>query len=101
MRDKQSATPDSEKFAKNREKEGKIRKNRKKMKIGKKRQKKKKKNQNKTKQNKKQNKREGSFTLSLLTDRAGYATDHFDAQLMVSLRVIDSRVLRMAIQFEY
>ena len=43
----QSATPDNEKFAKNGEKEGKKRKN-----------------------------REGSFTLSLLTDKAGYATSY-------------------------
>ena len=49
----QSATPDSEKFAKKREK------------IGKKRKKSGRKGKN----------RESSFTLPLLTDRAGYATD--------------------------
>ena len=54
----QSATPDSEKFTKNREKEGKIRKNR-----GK-----------EEKSGRKGKNREGSFALPLLTDRAGYAT---------------------------
>ena len=54
----QSATPDSEKIAKNREKEGKnLEKSRKKEKSG-----------------RKGKKQEGSFTLPLLTDRAGYAT---------------------------
>ena len=54
----QSATPDSEKNAKNREKEGKIRKNREKRgEIGKKGQ-----------------KSVSFFTLPLLTDRAGYTT---------------------------
>ena len=52
---RQSATPDSEKIAKNREKEGKIRK--KEEKLG-----------------RKGKNREGSCTLPLLTDRAGYAT---------------------------
>ena len=51
----QSATPDSEKFAKNREKEEKIRKK-------------------EEKSGRKGKNREGSFTLPLLTDRAGYAT---------------------------
>ena len=51
----QSATPDREKFAKNQEKSGK---------IGKKR---------KNREEKAKN-WEGSFTLPLLTDRAGYAT---------------------------
>ena len=51
----QSATPNSEKFAKNREKEGK---------IGKKRKNREEKGKN----------LEGSFTLPLLTDMAGYAT---------------------------
>ena len=50
----QSATPDSEKFAKNREKEGK----------------------NQEKSGKKRKNREGSFTLPLLTDRAGYTTSY-------------------------
>ena len=55
----QSATPDSEKFDKNRGKEGKIRKHwEERGKIGKKRQ-----------------NLEGSFTLPLLTDRAGYTTE--------------------------
>ena len=54
----QSATPDSEKFAKNLEKEGKNpEKSGTRVRIGKKRQ-----------------NWEGSFTLPLLTDRAGYAT---------------------------
>ena len=48
----QSATPDNEKIAKIREKEGK----------------------NQEKSGKKEESREGSFTLPLLTDRAGYAT---------------------------
>ena len=70
----QSTTPDSDKFAKNREKEGenqeksgKIRKNRGKNqeKSGKKEEKSGRKGKN----------REVSFTLPLLTDRAGYATD--------------------------
>ena len=51
----QSATPDSENFAKNREKEGKIRKK-------------------EEKSGRKGKNREGSFTLPLLTERAGYAT---------------------------
>ena len=51
----QSAIPDSEKFAKNREKSGK---------IGKK----------EGKSGRKGKNQEGSFTLPLLTDRAGYAT---------------------------
>ena len=51
----QSATPDSEKFAKDRKKEGK---------IGKKEE----------KSGKKGKSREGSFTLPFLTDRAGYAS---------------------------
>ena len=51
----QSATPDSEKFAKNREKLGKIGKT-------------------EEKSGRKGKNREGSFTLPLLTDRAGYAT---------------------------
>ena len=51
----QSATPDSEKFAKKRGKSGK---------IGEKEQKSGRKGKN----------REGSFTLPLLTDRDGYAT---------------------------
>ena len=55
----QSATPDSEKFAKNLEKEGK--------------------NQEKSGKREEESGRkgknlEGSFTLPLLTDRAGYAT---------------------------
>ena len=53
---RQSATPDSEKIAKNQEKEGKIRK-----KEG--------------KSGRKGKIRESSFTLPLLTDRAGYATE--------------------------
>ena len=53
----QSATPDSEKFAKNREKEGKS------WKIGKKEEESGRKGKN----------REGYFTLPLLTDRAGYS----------------------------
>ena len=56
----QSATPDSEKIAKNREKSGKIQE-----KSGKKRG---------TIGKKMQTNREVSFTLPLLTDRAGYAT---------------------------
>ena len=48
----QSATPDSEKIAKNRKKSGKI----------------------PEKSGKKRENRKVSFTLSLLTDRAGYAT---------------------------
>ena len=55
----QSATPDSEKSAKNREKSGKYQE-----KEGKKEEKSGRKGKN----------REGSFTLPLLTNRAGYAT---------------------------
>ena len=55
----QSATPDSKKIAKNWEKEGKNQE-----KLGKKEEKSGRKGKN----------REGSFTLPLLTDRAGYAT---------------------------
>ena len=51
----QSATPDSKKFAKNREKEGKVR-------------------EKEEKSGRKGKNREGSLTLPLLTDRAGYAT---------------------------
>ena len=54
----QSATPDREKSGKNRGKEGEIRKNREK----------------EEKSGRKGKNREGSFTLPLLTDRAGYAT---------------------------
>ena len=57
----QSATPDSEKFANNREKEGK-----KSGKIGKKEE----------ESGRKGKHRDGSFTLPLLTDRAGYATSY-------------------------
>ena len=65
----QSATPDSEKLAKNREKEGKNQEKsenigRKRGNIGKKSQ----------KSGKKRKNREVYFTLPLLTDRAGYAT---------------------------
>ena len=56
MQGGQSATHDSENFAKNREKEGE---------IGKKGEKSGRKGKN----------REGSFTLPLLTERASYATD--------------------------
>ena len=56
------STPDSEKIAKNREKLGKIRKNQEK--IRKKEEKLRRKSKN----------REVSFTLPLLTDRAGYPT---------------------------
>ena len=52
-----SATPDSEKFAKIRKKRGKIRKR-------------------EEKSGRKGKNREGSFTLPLLTDRAGFATAH-------------------------
>ena len=55
----QSATPDSEKFAKNLEKEGK--------KSGKNR-------EREEESGRKGKNREGSFTLPLLIDRAGYAT---------------------------
>ena len=51
----QSATPDSEKFAKDQEKEGKNR-------------------EKEEESGRKGKNREGSFTLPLLTDRAGYAT---------------------------
>ena len=55
----QSATPDSEKFAKNLEKKReKIRKNR----------------EREEESGRKGKNREGSFTLPLLTDRAGYPT---------------------------
>ena len=82
----QSATPDSEKFAKNweksgknRGKRGKIRKNQEKIgkkrgKIGKNQEKIGKKEE---KSGRKGKKREDSFTLPLLTERAGYATALF------------------------
>ena len=68
----QSATPDSEKFAKNQEKEGKNQeKSEKRGRIGKKR----------------QQSRECSFTLPLLTDRAGYASSYLTMiiQLIIDL----------------
>ena len=78
--------PGSEKFAKNREKEGKIRKNR--GKSGKN-------GEKEDKSGRKGKNREVSFTLPLLTDRAGYATVQVYVFLCYHYRVVPSIIDRL------